>query len=232
MRILVPQFYHAGYHDKASEIFQACPDTESGSSSYNKTKDTYTVIGIGVDIWENIDDFHFTYKTLHGDGSITARIDGIEDVYEWTKAGLMIRNSLDATAENVMMLVTPSGRMAFQYRNTKAGMTYSTSAPVGTVQLPYWIRLIRKGNLLVGEHSSDGVNWQRVLPGKDPNQSLSIEITMNETTYIGLAVTSHNPSRSAEATISNIRLTDNVKPSGPFTVSEDINLLSVKLLKN
>jgi serine/threonine protein kinase len=232
MRILVPQFYHAGYHDQASEIFQACPDTESGSSSYDKTKDTYTVTGIGVDIWENIDDFHFTYKTLHGNGSITARIDSIEDVHEWTKAGLMIRNSLDATAENVMMLVTPGGRMAFQYRNTKAGMTYSTSTPVGTVQLPYWVRLIRKGNLLVGEHSSDGVNWQRVLPGKDPNQSLSIEITMNETTYIGLAITSHNPSRSAEATISNIRLTDNVKPSGPFTVSEDINLLSVKLLKN
>jgi hypothetical protein len=122
--------------------------------------------------------------------------------------------------------------MAFQYRNTKAGMTYSTSTPVGTVQLPHWVRLIRKGNLLVGEHSSDGVNWQRVIPGKDPNQSLSIEITMNETTYIGLAVTSHNPSRTAEATISNIRLTDNVKPGGPFTVSENINLLSVKLLKN
>jgi len=222
VRILVPQFYQAGYHDQAYEIFKACPDTESGSSSYDKTKDTYTVTGIGVDIWETIDDFHFTYKTLHGDGSITARIDSLEDVHEWTKAGLMIRNSLDVTSENAMVLVTPSGRMSFQHRHSKANPTYSVRTPVGTVQLPHWVRLTRKGNRLVGEHSSDGVNWQRVLPGEDPNQPLSIEIPMNGTVYIGLAVTSHDPSRAAEATISNVAVTGSVSPSGPFDHSQDI----------
>ncbi|MHC4438219.1 MAG: tetratricopeptide repeat protein, partial [Planctomycetota bacterium] len=221
-RVLVPKFYQAGYHDHAYKIFKADQVIESGSSSYDKTKDTYTVTGIGVDIWETIDDFHFTYKNLHGDGSITARIDSIGDIHEWTKAGLMIRNSLDATAENVMMLITPGGRMSFQYRNTKAGMTYGTYTPVGTVQLPYWIRLIRKGNLLVGEHSSDGINWQSLLPGKDPNQPLSIEIPMNETVYIGLAVTSHDPSRIAEAKISNVAITGSMSPAGPFTSSMDI----------
>jgi serine/threonine protein kinase len=221
-RLLVPQFYQAGHYDQACEIAKACPDTESGSSNYDKTKDTYTVTGIGVDIWETIDDFHFTCKSLHGDGSITARIDSIEDVHEWTKAGLMIRNSLDATAENVMILVTPRGRISFQYRNTKAGMTYGSYTQVKTVQLPHWVRLIRKGNLLVGEHSSDGVNWQRLLPGRDPNQPLSIEIPMNETVYIGLAVTSHDPSRLAEAMISNVAVSGSVSPAGPFASSKDI----------
>jgi len=54
------------------------------------------------------------------------------------------------------------------------------------------------------ENPSDGLNWQGVLPGRDPNQPLSIEIPMNEMVYVGLAVTSHDPSRLAEATISNV----------------------------
>jgi hypothetical protein len=221
-RVLVPQFYQAGYHDQVYKILKTYPDTESGSSSYDRTKDTYTVTGIGVDIWETIDDFHFTYKILHGDGSITARIDSIEDVDEWTKAGLMVRNSLDATSENIMMLVTPSGRVALQHRLANANRTYSIRKPEGTVQLPHWIRLMRKGNRFVGEHSSDSVNWQRVFPSRDPNLPLSIEVPMNETVYVGLAVTSHNPSRTAEAHISNVTIMGSISPAGPFSHSEDI----------
>jgi len=81
------------------------------------------------------------------------------------------------------------------------------------------------------ENPSDGLNWQGVLPGRDPNQPLSIEIPMNEMVYVGLAVTSHDPSRLAEATISNVAVTGNVSPEGPFTVSEDINFQSVTLQK-
>ena len=90
------------------------------------------------------------------------------------------------------------------------------------MQLPYWFRLIRKGNFLVSEYSSDGINWQRVFPGKDPNQPLSIEIRMSEKVYIGLAVTSHDPSRLAKASISNLKITGSVLPDGPFNTSKEI----------
>jgi hypothetical protein len=220
-RLLVPQFYQTGHYDEAYEILKACPDTEFGSSSYNKTKDSYTVTGIGVDIWETIDDFHFACKTLRGDGSITARIDSLEHVHDWTKAGVMIRNSLDATSENAMVLVTPSRRVSFQYRLTKAAATYGTYTPTGTVRFPHWVRLTRRGNRFVGEHSPDGAHWQNVRSNSDPNQPSSTDIPMSETVYIGLAVTSHDP-RAAEAQISNVTTTGAVSPSGPFHNCEDI----------
>jgi tetratricopeptide (TPR) repeat protein len=221
-RVLAPMFYRAGYRDEAFEILQACPETEPGSSRYDNATATYTVAGIGVDIWETIDDFHFAHKALHGDGSITARIDSIEDVHQQTKAGLMIRNSLDATSENVMVLVTPRGGVSVQHRHTNVDRTYSIRKPEGTIQLPHWIRLTRRGNRFIGEHSPDGANWQTVLPSRDPNQAASVEVPMDDTVYIGLAVTSHDPSRTAEAHMSDVTVTGSVSPAGPFDHSQDI----------
>jgi hypothetical protein len=222
-RLLVPQFYQAGHCDEAYEILKACPDTDPGSSSYDKTKDTYTVTGIGVDIWETIDDFHFAHKTLRGDGSITVRVESIEHVHDWTKAGVMIRNTLGATSENVMLLLTPNGRVSFQHRPAEAATTYGTYTAAGTVQFPHWVRLTRKGNHFIGEHSPNGVHWQNVLWGQDANRPSAIDIPMSETVHIGLAVTSHDP-RTAKAQISNVIVTGTVSPSGPFDRSEDIRL--------
>jgi serine/threonine protein kinase/tetratricopeptide (TPR) repeat protein len=222
VRVLAPQFYRAGYHDQAYEIFKAYPNPESGHSRYDQATATYTVTGVGVDIWEFIDDFHFAPKSLQGDGSITARIDSIENVNEWTKAGVMIRSSLDPTSENVMVFVTPSGRVAFQHRHTQAAMTYSAHTPVDTVQLPHWVRLTRRSNRFLGEHSCDGIHWQTVLPSSDPNRPASIEIPMNETVYLGLAVTSHDATKTAEAHVSHVTVTGVVTPTGPFNESRDI----------
>jgi hypothetical protein len=221
-RVLAPQFYRAGYQDQAYEISKAYPNPESGHSRYDQATATYTVTGVGVDIWEFIDDFHFAHKSLHGDGSITARIDSIENVHEWAKAGVMIRSSLDPTSENVMVLVTPNGRVAFQHRHTQAAVTYSANTPVGTVQLPHWVRLTRRSNRFLGEHSCDGIHWQTVLPSSDPNQPASIEITMNETVYLGLAVTSHDATKTAEAHVSHVTVIGVVTPPGPFNESRDI----------
>jgi hypothetical protein len=221
-RVLAPQLYRAGYHDQAYEISKAYPNPESGHSRYDRATATYTMTGVGVDIWEFIDDFHFAHKSLQGDGSITARIDSIENVNEWTKAGVMIRSSLDPTSENVMVLVTPSGRVAFQHRHTRAAVTHSTYTPVDTVQLPHWVRLTRRSNRFLGEHSCDGIHWQTVLPSSEPNQPASIEITMNEAVYVGLAVASHDATKTAEAHISHVTVTGVVTPAGPFNESQDI----------
>jgi len=45
---------------------------------------------------------------------------------------------------------------------------------------------------------------------------------MSQKVYIGLAVTSHDPSRFATASISNLAITGSVLPDGPFSSSKDI----------
>jgi tetratricopeptide (TPR) repeat protein len=196
----------------------------AGSMLYDGTTDTYVLVGSGFDIWDVFDEFHFAYARLQGDGSITAKIESVEHVHNWTKAGLMIRNTLDPASENGMVLITPTGRVFFQWRDREMGVARGTVTDVNRVTLPHWVQLTRQGNQFTAQHSSDGVQWEAVVDPRGPNKPTSIEISMNETVYVGLAVTSHNTTRAAEARISNVTVTGSVNPPGPFVDLKDISL--------
>jgi hypothetical protein len=135
----------------------------------------------------------------------------------------MIRNTLDPASENGMVLITPTGRIVLQWRDREMRITRGTITDRNSITLPHWVRLTRNGNQFTAQHSNDGVQWEGLADYQDPNEPSSIEIPMNETVYIGLAISSHNTSRMAEARLSNVRLTGFVTPSGPFTLSQDIS---------
>ena len=220
VRRLAWMFRRSGYPEQASAILQMGPDSASGSTRYDSSTDTYTITGIGTDIWETADDFHFAWKKLQGDGSVTARIDSIEKVHEWTKAGVMVRSTLEPDCQNAMVLLTPSGRLSFQYRHTELGSTSALRIPRDTIQLPHWVRLTRMNSHFMAEHGDDGSTWHAVLDTSD--RPAKIEIPMDETVYIGLAVASHDIARAAEARISNVTTSGSVVPPGPFMKSQDI----------
>jgi hypothetical protein len=183
------------------------------------------------EMWHVCDDLHFSYKTLLGDGSITAKIESIDPVHYGTQAGVMIRNTLDPTSPHASVVVTPLGDVTFQYRVIELGATHSTQNAINSVELPHWVRLTREGNRFAAQHSHDGIEWEHIVHD-DPNILSSVEITMNETIYIGLAVTSHNYSCTAEARLSNVDIIGSVTPDGPFTMSDDISPLILSDLKN
>jgi len=120
--------------------------------------------------------------------------------------------------------MTPTGRVAFQWRDTEAGITRHLGSYDDRVMFPHWVRFIRKGNRFTPQHSGDGVQWETVIDPQDPNRPTPIEISMNGTVHIGLAVSSHNTWRTAEARISNVTVTGSVSPPGPFVHSKDICL--------
>jgi tetratricopeptide (TPR) repeat protein len=219
-RLFAWMLRRSGYPGEASTILQMCPDAPLGGSRYDIATDTYTMNAIGADIWETFDDLHFAYKRLQGNGSITARIDSIQNTNEWTKAGVMIRSTLEPDSPNAMVLVTPSGRLSFQYRCTDFASTSALYTPPNSIPLPHWVRLARQGNRFTAQHSEDGVTWQDVLDFSD--QPAMIEIAMDEMVYIGLAVTSHDVSKTTEVCITHVTTTGNMSHAGPFTESQDI----------
>jgi len=196
----------------------------AGSMSYDGTIDTYVLVGSGFDIWDVFDECHFAYARLEGDGSIAAKIESVEHVHNWTKAGVMIRNTLDPASQNGIVLISPRGRVFFQWRERNMGTTRGTITGVNSVTFPHWVRLTRKDNQLTAQHSNDGVQWEAVVNPQDPNKPTSVEIPMNETVYIGLALSSHNTTRAAEVRMSNVTVTGSVSPPGPFVHSKDICL--------
>ncbi len=156
---------------------------------------TFTMTAEGVDIWDNSDQFHFAYKELSGAGTIIAKVEGVENTHEWAKAGVMIRDTLDADSRHAMMVVTPTQGVSFQ-RRTPAGASSSSDNEAG-ITAPQWVKIERTvGGLVRGYYSADGTTWTQVGTPQT--------VTMNTPMYIGLALTSHNSSVVCEAKFSNV----------------------------
>ncbi len=158
-------------------------------------QDRYVVKGSGDDIWGNRDEFHYAYQRVEGNVELSARVLSMSDTHEWAKAGVMIRNSLHAAAKHAMMCATVNNGMAFQRRIEKNASSHNTNK--GDLKMPYWIKLVRRGNIFTGYESADGESWNYVD---------SEQIDMNETVYIGLAVTAHNDNALCEAHFDNFQI--------------------------
>src|SRR5262249_33500008 len=125
----------------------------TGSASY--ADPTYTIAGAGADIWGSSDAFRFVYQPLAGDGTITARVTSELNTDTYAKAGVMMRESLDAGAADVILDVLPGGWVEFMSRGVRDGST-TYLAGVG-VTFPIWLDLARTGSTIVASTSSDGV---------------------------------------------------------------------------
>ncbi len=140
--------------------------------------------GAGADIWGNSDEFTYAYKTLTGDGSMTARVvSNGTGTNTWAKGGVMIRDSLNGGSSHASMTITGSGGngASFQYRAATDGASANVDSG-SVVAPPYWVKMERMGDTLTGSISSDGTFWVTI------NTTI---ITMEAPVYVGLCVTSH-----------------------------------------
>jgi hypothetical protein len=174
------------------------------------------VTGSGIDIWGTSDTFRFAYRPMTGDGSVTARVAQQQPTDAWAKAGVMVRDTLDATARNVLVAVTPGNGLALQTRTRTGGTSSSASGGSGTA--PYWLRLTRVGNRITAFTSAAGVTWTNIG---------GATVTMGTTSYVGLAVTSHNNAVLGTAVFDNISIsggtTDTTPPVISGVTSRDVN---------
>jgi len=155
---------------------------------------TYTMSASGEDIWNTSDEFHFAYKELSGAVAIIARVDSVGNTDPWAKAGVMIRNTLEADSTHAMMAVTPGSGVWFGRRETTGGGGFS--AKQEGVTAPQWVKLERTiGGLVRAYYSADGSTW---------TQLDIASVMMDMPVYIGLALTSHNAEATCEAVFSNV----------------------------
>lgn len=147
-----------------------------------------TIHGAGHDIWDRADGFRFVYRTTTGDSTVEAHVTALMATNPWAKAGLMIRESLDADARNILLCMTPNNGIVLQHRSEKGGTTELTNGIWITGQ--YWLRLVRTGTRIVAYTSPDATTWTELG---------FVEISLGATAYVGFAVTSHEPDQFATA---------------------------------
>jgi hypothetical protein len=217
-----PQDFTAGALSGLTLWYQGRPAAVGGVSVDAATQ-THTITGSGADIGGTYDEFHYAFKQLTGEASITVKVESITDTHSWAKAGMMIRETLDADSLYAMVVVTPSGRVAFGFRSNLGLDSHITSTATDTISFPHWIRLTRSGNnLFSAEHSADGINWEPV-ESSDPGDPSAWNVLMKQDAYIGLVVSAHSDDAVCEAKFSNIAVTGNV-PQGPFIESQDVGI--------
>jgi regulation of enolase protein 1 (concanavalin A-like superfamily) len=154
---------------------------------------TMEVTGSGADIWGTADAFRFAWVPMAGDGEIVARVRSIEYASSWSKAGVMIRQSLAPGAAHAFMLVSAGKGYAFQRREVAGQVSVNTSGGAGTA--PGWVRLVRRGDTFTAYISADGNSW--ALVGTDT-------IPMGQQVYAGLAVTSHSVTPAARGVFDSV----------------------------
>jgi len=213
----VPLFTHKLLTGTTVLLRQGIP---VGKMTYDDANDTYTVHGAGNEIWDPSDQFHFAYHKLNRDGSVTARIDSVEPIDDWTVAGLMIRDTTAPDSAYAAILITPENRVCMYYRSEAGGNTDSVETDPDAITLPHWIKLIRQGKTFKAQHSNDGKTWKDL---KGSSAGIEIEIEMDGVAHVGLAVCSEaGPAIAAEAKISGVLFGGDWNPSGKLTNSEDI----------
>lgn len=163
----------------------------AGSASHRSA--TFSVTGAGVDVGERSDQFRFVYQPLDGDGEISACVASLDYVNSWSKAGVMVRESLAVDSRYAFSLLSAGWGVAFHYRS-EAGAR-SVQAGVAPAVAPHCVRLVRKGGALTAYHSVDGTEW--VSMG-------TATIAMSPSVFVGLAVTSHDVGRAARAAFGKV----------------------------
>ena len=156
----------------------------AGTVAVTETAGKISLTGAGADIWNNSDEFTYAYKTLNGDGTMTARVVSTgTGTNTWAKGGVMIRDSLNGGSTHAFMPITGGGGngASFQYRAATNGASANADS-TAVLAPPYWVKIERAGDNLTGYVSPDGKSW---------NMLGTTTITMNAPVYIGLAVTSH-----------------------------------------
>jgi endonuclease/exonuclease/phosphatase family metal-dependent hydrolase len=124
-----------------------------------------------------------------------SQVTSIDDVHDWVKAGVMMRETLSAGSRHAFVIVSAGKGLAFQRRASTGGSTAHTAA--GSGRRPCYVKLTRSGNTFTAFKSLDGSSWTKIG---------SQSITMGSTIYVGLAVTSHVDGVLARATFDHTKI--------------------------
>ncbi len=152
------------------------------------------VQGSGNNIWKHSDGFHYFHSPLVGNGDIAVKVNSIEYVHPWSKAGIMIRESLSPSSPYAMLLVTPDRGIALQYRSAEGEISYK-AVHVEDVRAALWFKLTRIDNTIIAFRSDNGEDWSVVG---------AIDVTMSDDALIGLAVSSRHTNKLATAHFSDL----------------------------
>jgi hypothetical protein len=170
----------------------------AGSGEFDAAKAAYTVTGGGLNMWANADAFHFVWKKLSGDFSITAEVhitSGGDGANPHRKAGLVVRQTLEPESPYIDVILHGEGLTEMQFRATPGAITEEVRSGVTA---PGLLRMERHGDVFE--------MWLAATPGAEPQKVGASVMPLHDPVYVGLAVCAHDAGRMETAVFSNVKI--------------------------
>jgi TolB protein len=166
-----------------------------GSAIYDSKRREYRLIGGGANMWGTADAFHFVWKRVSGDMTLSASVSlqGTEG-NPHRKAGLMIRQGLGPSDAYADALVHADGLTSLQFREKEDSDTLEVRAEATA---PKFLRLERRGDNFTLSVADANRHFTRVG---------SAAVVLRDPVYVGLAVCSHDADALQTAIFSAVQL--------------------------
>jgi TolB protein len=190
----------------------------AGSVVFNPSDSSYTVSGGGTNMWFDSDQFHYVWKKVSGDVSISADIEWVGEGGEpHRKACLIIRQTLDTSSVYVDAALHGDGLTSIQYRETPGDITREVQSNITS---PSRLRIEK-----IGDYIS-----MSTAVGDEPLKYSggTFKLRFSEPFYIGLGVSAHNNDNLETAIFTNVRIDSLVqKPDSLKSVESTLETISI-----
>jgi TolB protein len=192
------QTLSVGIFDKAADIGHP---KNAGATRYDEATQTYNMKGSGYNIWFNRDEFQYLYKKIAGDFILTASF-----AFEGAagnghrKIGWMIRESLDEGAASYNATTHGDGLTVLQWRPLRGAYMRD---PEEEIFFPKKIVF----QIIQLERIGKKITMRVANPGEPLQDVGSTDMyNMSDSVYAGLFISSHDPDKTEEAKIWNVRI--------------------------
>jgi TolB protein len=166
----------------------------TGLTEFTSATGEYRMTAAGANIWAKQDQFQFAWREMTGNFTVNATLRFLGEGNEHRKAGLMVRQSLDADATYGDVVVHGNGMPSLQWRARKGEDTNTFNLPIvgpGT----FSIRLVRTGARIYMFIGRNGDALKEIA---------HTEVSFQNPVLVGLFVCSHDAAKSDTVVFSNV----------------------------
>ena len=193
-----------GVFENQSDVGDVTPP---GSASFDPATGVYTLRSAGANLWARADAYHFVWKKVSGDLSLTAAVKlagAGPTANPHRKALLIFRQTLAPDSVYADAAIHGSGLTALQYRRDEGDTTQDIEFDIGA---PQRLRLEKRGDTITLFLSMHGEPLQQA--------GASIKLPLQGTFYAGLGLCSHNQHAVEQATFAQVELQPLTAPATP-----------------
>ena len=176
----------------------------AGSTVFDSSTGEYKITGAGENMWAKKDQFQFVWREVTGNFALTATMRFLGQGAAHRKAGIVVRQSLDANSAYADAILHGDGMPAVQWRSRTGEDTNAFDFPSQTPGT-YQVKMVRTGVKIFMYLAKEGGELKELA---------HTEVTLGNPVLVGLGVCSHLATESTAVVFSKVSI-DALPPPPP-----------------